>query len=280
MIAHDLRQVMPGDVAPTADEAWLGLLRCLLTEGRECTPRGQQTYEVLHHVSLTVDLNHPVVTTHERHLNYRFMAAEALWIANGKNDLATLEAVNPRMAEFSDDGLTLAGAYGPRIRPQVPYVVQSLRRDRDTRQAALTVWTPSPMQSRDIPCTVAMVFSIRKDRLYQHVFMRSSDAWLGIPYDVFSFSFLAAEVACAYNLRPPVSESPVGLGHMTITCTSSHLYMRDVGAARALLEESEYEVTAPMYPPELIARGDFTPIRERVEACARRAAHHEPRYPL
>jgi len=258
-----LEYLKPGQVAPTADEAYRFLLDLLLREGSEVAPRGQRTVEVLHHVSLAVDLNHPVITNPARRLNYRFMAAEALWMIEGRNDLEPLTRFNKRMAEFSDDGLTLAGAYGPRLKPQLPYVVRCLVHDRDTRQAALTIWTPSPAPSKDIPCTVAMVFSIRKDRLYQQVFMRSSDAWLGIPYDIFSFAMVAAHVACLHNQVVPVAER-VGLGHLTLTATSSHLYERDWPRA---LETVHAEATAcPVVSAVDVRQGRWDQIASLIAA--------------
>lgn len=276
MIAHEIPQPLPGAVVPTADQAWRNLLQSLLIEGQVVSPRGKRTLEVLHHMSLSVDLNHPIVTNPMRKLNYRFMAAEALWIHQGREDLSGLTSVNPHMAEFSDDGLTLAGAYGPRIRPQVPYVVECLRRDRDTRQAALTIWTPSPGPSKDIPCTIAMVFSVREHRLYQHAFMRSSDAWLGVPYDIFSFAFLGIEIACRYNYQNP---EPVGLGHLTITMTSSHLYEEHWEAAGRIIR-SDPVINVPTVDPVLVAQGDFETIKARVAETRYRQARCEPRYPL
>lgn len=272
------KQMQPGAVAPTADQAWLGLLRTLLVEGQVVSPRGMRTLEILHHVSLTVDLNHPVVTHPLRKLNYRFMAAEALWIQAGRNELADLTVVNPKMAQYSDDGQTLAGAYGPRIRPQIPYVVEKLVKDRDTRQAALTIWTPSPEPSKDLPCTIAMTFSIRNHRLYQHVFMRSSDAWLGVPYDVFSFSLLGIEVACLYNR---LSSECIGLGHLTVTMTSSHLYEEHWSPAGMVSSRAGLvEDLPPTVEPQLVVKGDFETIRRRVLDCRDRAAGAEPRFPL
>lgn len=277
MIGHDATYPQPGDVAPTADEAWRGLLETLVAHGRPVAPRGQMTAEVLHHVSLSVDLNHPVVTCPERRLNYRFMAGEALWIAEGRNDLESLARVNSNMAQFSDDGKTLDGAYGPRIRPQVPYVVNCLLRDRDTRQAALTIWRPCPAPSKDVPCTIAMVFSVRNYRLYQHVFMRSSDAWLGIPYDVFSFSVLGIELACLYNQQ---AVEKIGLGHITITCTSSHLYQQHHVAALGILKSQPPDGPVPTVDETAVVEGNFPRVIERLVTCYQRPRGGEPRYPL
>lgn len=141
----------PGGQASCGELAWRRALKRALTEGELVAPRGQRTKELLGHV-VSIDMARAVVTSPTRKLSYRFMCAEALWILAGQNELAPLTRFVKRMADFSDDGVTLAGAYGPRLVPQLPYVVDALARDRETRQAVVTIWTPSPPPSRDIPC--------------------------------------------------------------------------------------------------------------------------------
>ena len=267
----------PGMEAPSADEAWQSLLGILVKCGQPVKPRGQDTREVLHHISLTTDLNRPVITCPARKLNYHFMAAEALWIVQGRNDLEFLTNHNSKMAQFSDDGKTLAGAYGPHIQPQLPYVVRCLLHDRDTRQAALTIWTPNPATSKDIPCTIAMVFSIRQSKLYQHVFMRSSDAWLGVPYDVFSFAMVAANVACQHNAICRTSER-IGLGHQTITMTSSHLYETNHEAALGILVAPATSPCAPV-PEMTVYQGRWDYLRTTLETTMTTRAKTGPFQP-
>ncbi len=207
------------------DTAWRHLMLDILEHGKEVSPRGQPTIEVLHTNNIVLDMGRAVVTSPERKLNYQFMCAEALWILDGDNQLEPLTKYNKRMAQFSDDGETLAGAYGPRIMPQIQYVVNALWKDRDTRQATLSIWTPNPEPSKDMPCTVAMVFSIRDSRLHQHVFMRSSDAWLGIPYDIFRFACVGLHILAEFNNI--IEHNYVSPGQLTISMTSSHIYKRD-----------------------------------------------------
>jgi thymidylate synthase len=219
-------------------EAWRHLLDVVLSTGSVVKPRGMATVEKLHQ-RIVVNMHHPVLLLKDRGLNYSFAAAEALWILDGDDQLAPLTAYNKRMAEFSDDGVTLSGAYGPRIVAQLDYVVRSLLRDRDTRQAVITTWERNPKPSKDVPCTVALQFIIRNDELHCQVYMRSSDVWLGVPYDVFSFSMVAAKVACLYNHnRFTLSPTPanVSLGKLMLTAGSSHLYEPQWEAARALLK--------------------------------------------
>lgn len=228
----------------SADEAWHQSLLELLATGTEVAPQmsagaaGSGTIELLHRQVVQVDLTRPVVANPRRRLSYGFMAAEALWILSGSNDLAPLVKHVPGMAKYSDDGQTLAGAYGPPITAQLPYVVNKLASDPHTRQAVLTIWRPSPPDSKDTPCTIAMSFLLRRGRLHQHVFMRSSDLWLGVPYDVFSFSMVALKVLTLLNDRLRAAGlQPADPGALTITAASSHVYTRNLQAAEALLNQ-------------------------------------------
>lgn len=255
----------PGGHASFGELAWRRALKRALDEGAEVAPRGAKTKELLGH-TISIDMARAVVTSPVRKLNYRFMCAEALWILAGQNELAPLTRFVKRMADFSDDGVTLAGAYGPRLMPQINYVVDALVRDRETRQAVATIWTPTPPPSKDIPCTVAVAFSVRRDELHQQVFMRSSDLWLGVPYDMFSFSCWGIYVACRFNARLAAAATggPIGLGHLTITAASSHLYERDWDAARALLKTP---ASGPVdeCPAAVVARGDWDVLRADLE---------------
>lgn len=221
------------NVLRCADAAWLGRLTQVLTApNATCAPRGMLVYETFH-ATTAVDMTRSLVRVPSRGLNPRFAAAEALWILRGSDRLDELEPYNKRMAEFSDDGVALRGAYGPRLARQLHYVLNALRRDRDTRQAVASIWTPEPAPSRDVPCTLALTFMIRGDVLHAHAFMRSSDLWLGLPYDLFSFSCYAAMVAALYNALG--DGAAVTLGNLYLTAASSHLYATHHEPARAVL---------------------------------------------
>lgn len=209
---------------------WINLISDTITRGDLVTSRGHKTYEVLNR-TLTVDMQKPVLMVPERKLSYVFMVAEAYWILTGDNRVETIKPYNSRIADFSDDGQVFFGAYGPKILDQINYVANKLRSDAFTRQAGMTTWRENPPISKDIPCTVGMFFNIRDGLLHCHVFMRSSDVWLGIPYDVFNFSMLSHLVCGLYNEHNHISDM-VKPGSLHITAVSSHLYYRDLEHAR------------------------------------------------
>lgn len=223
--------------APTATEAWLNSL-VDIAKGNRVSPRGKPTFEVPQR-TLTVDMLHPVVVLPERKLNYKFMAAEAYWILTGDDRVETIAPYNPNISAFSDDGVKFFGAYGPKIMGQIDYVVNKLVEDRDSRQAGLTIWRENPPATKDVPCTVAMFFSIRERAVNCHVFMRSSDIWLGVPYDVFNFSMVAYMVCAKIKTALFRAGRPDTLypGTLFLTAASAHLYETNLEAATAILSQ-------------------------------------------
>lgn len=201
---------------------WLKALSDILTSGDLVSPRGKQTKEIPQR-TIEVDMRKPVLRVTDRSLSYRFMAAEAFWILSGDDRVETIAPYNSRISEFSDDGERFFGAYGPKIQAQLPYVVEKLLADVDSRQAGLTIWRECPPQTKDVPCTVAIFFAIRGGKLNVHVFMRSSDVWLGVPYDVFNFSMLG-HLVCGLLNEHRLTDNLLSPGTLFLTAASSHLY--------------------------------------------------------
>lgn len=131
-----------------------------------------------------------------RDANPFFHLYEALWMLAGRNDVAPLAYYNKRMAEFSDDGTTLNGAYGYRWRHARPFryknhpteyatvvptyhdqldvLVSHLRADPGSRRAVLQMWNveddllkidgggPDATFSKDVCCNLSVMFSLRE----------------------------------------------------------------------------------------------------------------------
>lgn len=190
--------------------------------GDEVSPRGQMTYECLAH-TVQFDMNCPIINIPERELDYNFMVSEAFWILSGNDKLDAF--VRKNLEKYSDDGETMFGAYGPPFVEQLPYVVSTLSEDPMSRQVCMSLWQRSPRKSKDIPCTMSLQWLIRNEVLHMTVFMRSQDAWLGLPYDLFTFSMMSAVIACSLQRR---------LGTLTIHAGSRHLYDRHLEVSQDL----------------------------------------------
>lgn len=214
------------------------------------SPRGMPIREFRHCWYRLEDVSRCAAWLPGRKLNYAFMVAEFLWIFCGRDDLEMIGTYCKEIHKFSDDGKTFFGAYGPRWRGQIEDVVENLRRDPDSRQGVVSIWRPEALSTRffeenaasdhltrytkDVPCTLSMQYLLRNGKLEAGVVMRSSDAWLGLPYDIFNFSMLMRAVA---------SELKVEAGSLTMYLGSSHLYERNLEQARKVLgwERDEYD---------------------------------------
>lgn len=205
--------------------------------------------------TISFDMFYPVLNVPVRKLQTKFLAGEAYWILSGDDSVAGIAPYNPNISRFSDDGVTFHGAYGPKIMAQLPYVVQKLISDQDTRQAGLNIWRESPPNTKDVPCTISMFFNIRGGRLNAHVFMRSSDGWLGLPYDSFNFTMVACEVMKGLNAYRWMSDQDqVVPGTLYLTMASSHLYSEHFAAAEEAMAHRNSLPSNPM-PQEFYSGG-------------------------
>ena len=208
-------------------DVWRSLLRELYDDGNIVSPRGQQIREITAVTLEVEDAYSNILVCPQRDLNYRFMVAEWLWIWFGLDDVKTISQYNSKIAMFSDDGLRFAGAYGPRVKQQFPYVVDRLTKDIDSRQAIIEIYQePGTAPTKDVPCTLSVQFLVRDNKLQTIVCMRSSDVWLGLPYDFFNFSMIANILGSV--LHVPLSSMIYHLG-------SSHLYEKNVETAYHVL---------------------------------------------
>lgn len=225
-----------------ATEAWLRQLKKCVDDGQECN----DTLELLSS-SLYFDMNEPIVGNISRKVNYGFMYGEAWYILTGCSDVRELEKHIQKFGRYSDMYPLQQGSYGPPFVEQLRYVVETLQDHDSSRQAVMTIWRPNPRKSKDIPCTIALQFLIRDDRLHTIVTMRSSDIFTGLIYDMFCFSAMSAAVLAMIDF------ADVRLGKCWINAGSSHLYMKDMEKVKHLTEDRNfYVVEWPRDYPALI----------------------------
>lgn len=196
-------------------------------------PRGMEVREV---VSGHYEVPMPAyLDLTSRKINVPFMFAEAAWIISGSNRLADITPYMKQYAAFSDDGVFLRGAYGPKVVDQLGYVVDAIEKDNDTRQAVINIWRERPGVSKDIPCTISMQFLLREGVLSMVTTMRSQDIVLGFTYDVFTFSMVAKAVQLLLKERGVEAE----LGTLFLNAGSMHIYERHYGQGRAWVDETD-----------------------------------------
>ena len=173
--------------------------------------------------------------------------AEFCWYMAGSADIDFIRFYIDNYPPKDATG-SIEEAYGPRLvgtgefgknHNQIERVIERLRRKRDTRRAVISLLEPSDLtpDQDEAPCTVALQFIRRRERLHLVAMMRSNDAYLGFPHDVFCFTMIQELVARSLG---------ISMGEYHHFATSLHLYEKNLRRVDAYLGEGFQNPTFAM----------------------------------
>lgn len=216
------------------------LCDAIMERGSRVSPRDQPTREILNAVIfLESGLHGTFPTGIGRKVSPQVLSAELMqWMA-GISDLRQLAEARDVFKNFSDDGDTLYGAYGPRSYLGLARAVEALQSDDMSRQASVSIWQNKERASRDLPCTLSWSFMIRDEQLHMTTYMRSNDVWWGVAYDIPAMCRIQSAVAWALGVE---------VGPYTHHAQSLHLYERDIEAVSELTAPEAAQTVAEQPP--------------------------------
>jgi thymidylate synthase len=185
---------------------------------------------------------------------------ELLWYLSGQNSAAFMDYYVPNgiySKEAEEGGDSVRSGYGERINNfdgvnQIENIISLLKEKSTSRRAVIQLFDATDLAQpyKSIPCTCTIQFLIREQRLSLFVNMRSNDAFLGLPHDIFAFTMLQEIIARSVGVE---------LGEYKHTVGSLHLYEKDETAAQRFLSEDWQEKT-PM--PDMPSGDPWHSIRE------------------
>ncbi len=166
-------------------------------------------------------------------------AAETAWQILGTRSAEWILKQAPKIwQDFVEDGYVKA-AYGYRWRShfgrdQLAMAVTQLCENPTNRQLYVSAWDPScdglgaPDQPKNLPCPVgfSLTGTERGDEVHCSVFIRSSDVFVGLPYDVMGYALTLDAVAASCGLKP---------GTLHVTLAHPHYYEPHYEAVMACL---------------------------------------------
>lgn len=170
---------------------------------------------------------------------------ELLWYLSRSNNLAFIEYYLKQYQDESDDGKTVYGGYGPRLfnmrnaHDQIANVIALLRDKPSSRRAVVQIFDAEDIASyhKEVPCTCTLQFLLRNGCLHMLTSMRSNDAFIGLPHDVFAFTMLQEIIARSLSVEPGTYSHAVG---------SLHLYENKREDTRQYLDEGWQSTTEAM----------------------------------
>lgn len=180
----------------------------------------------------------------------RVAASEVAWQFQGTKDPELIMKHAPKIwGDFIEDG-ELKAAYGHRWynqfgRNQIHLAIDALKKDKTNRQIYVSTWDPSadglgqPNQPKNIPCIVGFTLNVIDNKLNMAVNMRSSDVYVGLPYDIMTYALMLDALAASIGVER---------GYMSFMLANAHLYqshlddaINDVNAAYEKSLHEAYE---------------------------------------
>jgi thymidylate synthase len=221
------------------EQQYLDLLAEVMAQGSEKSDRtGTGTLSVFaRQMRFRLRDSFPLLTTKKLHA--KSIIYELLWFLRGETNVKWLQEHGVSIwDEWADENGELGPVYGHQWRhwktpegreiDQISQVVGSLRKKPDSRRHIVTAWNPADVEKMALPpCHALFQFYVADGRLSCHMYQRSADLFLGVPFNIASYSLLTLMVAQVTSLEP---------GEFIITLGDAHLYLNHLEQARSQLE--------------------------------------------
>ena len=220
------------------------LMRRILDEGVEKSDRtGTGTLSVFgHQTRFDLSEGFPALTTKKLHL--RSIIHELLWFLQGDTNIAYLKENGVRIwDEWADEDGNLGPVYGYQWRSwpapngehidQISQVIDQIKNNPDSRRIIVSAWNVGEIPNMALPpCHAFFQFYVADGKLSCQLYQRSADVFLGVPFNIASYSLLTLMVAQVCDLEP---------GDFVHTLGDAHLYTNH-------LEQTELQLSRDFRP--------------------------------
>jgi thymidylate synthase len=261
-------------------QQYLELMQYVLNHGvRKNDRTGTGTISTFGY-QMRFDLNQgfPLLTTKKMHL--RSIIYELLWFLRGGTNVQYLHDHGVTIwDEWSDDEGNLGPVYGAQWRSwktvdgrtvdQIARLIEQIRIDPNSRRLVVSAWNVGELEQMALqPCHVLFQFYVANGYLSCQLYQRSADIFLGVPFNIASYSLLTMMLAQVCGLSP---------GEFIHTMGDAHLYLNHLDQARLQLTRKPYpspkirinptvtSIDAFDYPDfELIDYQSYPPIKAEI----------------
>lgn len=244
---------------------YLQLLQDILDKGNRKEDRTGTGTISLFGYQMRFDLadGFPCVTTKKLHL--RSIIHELLWFLKGDTNVRYLNENGVTIwDEWADENGDLGPVYGAQWRnwlapdgrhvDQLTQLLDDLRERPHSRRHIISAWNPAvlPDETRSPqdnaraglqalpPCHMMFQFHVANNRLSCHMYQRSADVFLGIPFNVASYALLTMMMAQVLELEP---------GDFIISLGDAHIYLNHLEQVKTQLSREPFPLPAMKINP-------------------------------
>ena len=200
----------------------------------------------------------PVLTTKKLHL--RSIIYELLWFLKGSTNTKFLKDNNVRIwDEWADKNGDLGPVYGHQWRSwisndgimidQISELIKNIKQNPNSRRLIVSAWNVGDIPKMALPpCHSFFQFYVSNNKLSCQLYQRSADVFLGLPFNIASYSLLCMMIAQVCNLEA---------GDFVHTLGDTHLYLNHLDQAKIQLKRTPKELPTMRINPKIKNIDDF-----------------------
>ena len=248
------------------------LLKHILTNGTQKSDRtGVGTFSIFgYQMRFDLQKGFPLVTTKKIHL--KSVIYELLWFLHGDTNINYLNELGITIwNEWADVNGGLGPVYGKQWRSwpkldgstvdQISELVQTIKKNPDSRRLIVSAWNVGELDQMALPpCHCLFQFYVVEGKLSCQLYQRSADVFLGVPFNIASYSLLTKMIAHVTGLEP---------GEFIHTFGDAHLYLNHLEQVKLQLSREPKQLPALWMNPEIKNLFDFKYEDFRIE-------HYDP----
>ena len=193
---------------------YLDLLQHIFDDGEYKTDRtGTGTYSIFGY-QMRFDLNNgfPLLTTKKLHL--KSIIYELLWFLRGDTNIRYLKENGVSIwDEWADENGDLGPVYGKQWRSwasadgrsidQISELIEMIKHNPDSRRMLVCAWNVGEVPKMALPpCHVLFQFYVSNGEISCQLYQRSADLFIGVPFNIASYSLLLMMIAQVCQLKP------------------------------------------------------------------------------
>ena len=235
-------------------QQYLDLLQHILSNGVEKTDRtGTGTKSVFgYQMRFDLQKGFPLVTTKKVHL--KSIIHELLWFLKGDTNIAYLRENGVKIwDEWADENGNLGPVYGKQWRSwegkdgkvidQVSDLIEQIKKNPDSRRLIVSAWNVADLPEMALmPCHNMFQFYVAEGKLSCQLYQRSADVFLGVPFNIASYSLLTMMIAQVCGLKP---------GEFVHTFGDVHIYSNHLEQVNLQLSRTTFPLPSMKINPEV-----------------------------
>lgn len=240
---------------------YLKLIATILKDGKSKPSRGIHPLKSIFGYQMRFDMRQgfPLLTT--KKMPFKTLTNELLWFVMGTSKVDFLHEHNIKYWDgFLDESNDLGRIYGVQWRhwrrpdgtehDQLAWAIDQIKHNPDSKAILVNAWNAGELDEMRLPpCHTMFQFDVTKGKLRLQLYQRSSDVFLGLPFNIAQYAMLLHMVAHVTGTEAR---------ELIISIGNAHLYKNHINVAKEQLRRTPYQFPKLNIVGDIASIDDFT----------------------